>query len=83
MHPVNNSNNIIIAICVYFFTDVMKIVCDKFPKTPADFASVWDQFETAALEKELPENMKSIHVLRQQLEEITTSKIILTLNSGL
>ena len=54
----------------------MKIVCDKFPKKPSDIVSVWNKFETAALEKDLPEDMKSIQELRNQLEEASTAKVI-------
>ena len=51
--------------------DVMKIVCDKFPM-------VWNESETGALEKDLPTDLKSIQILREQINHISLEKVTLT-----
>ena len=54
----------------------MKLLSDTFPKTPSDFAAVWDQFERAALETSVPKDVTTIAVLRHQIEELNSAKVI-------
>ena len=64
-----------IELCKH--TDVMKVLSDRFPKTPSDFAAVWDQFERAALEKSVPKDVETIEVLRHQIEELNAAKVMI------
>lgn len=55
--------------------DVMKILCDKFPKTPLDMATVWSDTNKGAVEVDLPNDMKCIQVLRKQVNLLRNENV--------
>ncbi len=43
--------------------------------SPSDIAMVWTESETGALEKELPTDLKSIQILKEQVNRISLEKV--------